>query len=127
MDVLREFPVRKSKKQKQPKELPPIEYRTSDGFRVLVGRNNVQNEKLSLKTAMKSDMWLHTQKVPGSHVIIKNTLNRSIDNSIYFGNSLDIKEVLFEIEEVLEEQYDDTLESVSISISDRDYYQNSNK
>ena len=60
----------KGKKQKQPKEMPPIEYRTSDGFRVLVGRNNVQNVKLSLKTAMKSDMWLHTQKIPGSHVII---------------------------------------------------------
>ena len=60
----------KGKKHKQPKEMPPIEYRTSDGFRVLVGRNNVQNEKLSLKTAMKSDMWLHTQKIPGSHVII---------------------------------------------------------
>lgn len=38
-----------------------------------------------------------------------------------------LKEVLFEIEQVLEEQYDDTLETVSINISDRDYYQNSNK
>ena len=60
----------KGKKQKQPKELPPIEFRTSDGFRVLVGRNNVQNDKLSLKVASKSDLWLHTQKIPGSHVII---------------------------------------------------------
>lgn len=60
----------KGKKQKQPKELPPIEFRTSDGYRVLVGRNNVQNDKLSLKVASKSDMWLHTQKIPGSHVII---------------------------------------------------------
>ena len=60
----------KGKKQKQPKELPPLEFRTSDGFRVLVGRNNVQNGKLSLKVASKSDMWLHTQKIPGSHVII---------------------------------------------------------
>ena len=60
----------KGKKQKQPKELPPLEFRTSDGFRVLVGRNNVQNDKLSLKVASKSDMWLHTQKIPGSHVII---------------------------------------------------------
>lgn len=60
----------KGKKQKQPKELPPLEFRTSDGYRVLVGRNNVQNDKLSLKTAQKSDMWLHTQKIPGSHVII---------------------------------------------------------
>ena len=48
----------------------PMEYRSSDGFKILVGRNNVQNDKLSLKTAAKSDMWLHTQKIPGSHVII---------------------------------------------------------
>lgn len=60
----------KGKKQKPPKELPPVEFRTSDGFKVLVGRNNIQNEKLSLKTAAKSDMWLHTQKIPGSHVVI---------------------------------------------------------
>ena len=72
----------KGKKQKQPKELPPIEYRTSDGFRVLVGRNNVQNEKLSLKTAMKSDMWLHTQKIPGSHVIICGDGNEISDEAI---------------------------------------------
>ncbi len=56
--------------QKQAKLLPPMEYRTSDGYRVLVGRNNMQNDKLSLKTAQKADMWLHTQKIPGSHVII---------------------------------------------------------
>lgn len=60
----------KNKKQKPPKELPPYEFRSDDGFRILVGRNNIQNDKLSLKTAMKNDMWLHTQKIPGSHVII---------------------------------------------------------
>lgn len=60
----------KAKKQKPPKELPPHEFVTDDGFRVLVGRNNIQNDMLSLKTAMKTDMWLHTQKTPGSHVII---------------------------------------------------------
>lgn len=60
----------KGKKQKPPKELPPIEFRSSDGFKILVGRNNAQNEKLSLKTAAKNDIWLHTQKIPGSHVII---------------------------------------------------------
>ncbi len=60
----------KGKKQKPPKELPPIEFKSSDGFKILVGRNNVQNEKLSLKTAAKNDMWLHTQKTPGSHVVI---------------------------------------------------------
>lgn len=60
----------KGKKQKPPKELPPIEFKSSDGFKILVGRNNVQNEKLSLKTASKNDMWLHTQKIPGSHAVI---------------------------------------------------------
>lgn len=60
----------KGKKQKPPKELPPVEFKSSDGFKILVGRNNAQNEKLSLKTAAKNDMWLHTQKIPGSHVII---------------------------------------------------------
>lgn len=38
-------------KQKQPRELPPLEYVTSEGFRVLVGRNNLQNDKLTFKTA----------------------------------------------------------------------------
>ncbi len=60
----------KGKKQKPPKELPPHEFISDDGFRILVGRNNIQNDKLSLKTAVKTDMWLHTQKIPGSHVII---------------------------------------------------------
>ncbi len=57
-------------KQKPPKELPPIEFYSSDGFRILVGRNNKQNDKLTLKTAEKTDIWLHTKDIPGSHVII---------------------------------------------------------
>ena len=56
--------------EKSPKPLPPIEYRSTDGFRILVGRNNLQNDRLSLKTARGSDLWLHTQKIPGSHVIV---------------------------------------------------------
>ena len=55
---------------KQPPALPPLEYETTDGFRVLVGRNNLQNDKLSMKQAGKLDMWLHTKDFPGSHVII---------------------------------------------------------
>lgn len=60
----------KARKQKAPKELAPIEFRSSDGFKILVGRNNIQNEKLTFKTAFKNDMWLHVQKMPGSHVVI---------------------------------------------------------
>ena len=72
----------KGKKQKPPKELPPIEFMSSDGFKILVGRNNIQNDKLSLKTAMKNDMWLHTQKIPGSHVIIVGDGKEISDESI---------------------------------------------
>ncbi len=72
----------KGKKQKPPKELPPMEFRSSDGYKILVGRNNVQNEKLSLKTATKNDMWLHTQKIPGSHVIILGEGREISDQSI---------------------------------------------
>ena len=57
-------------KAKPPKALPPVEYRSSDGFTILVGRNNKQNDQLSLKFAEKSDIWLHTQLITGSHVLI---------------------------------------------------------
>lgn len=57
-------------KQKPPQALPPIEYTTSDGFRVLVGRNNKQNDKLTLKTARKTDLWFHTKDIHGSHTIL---------------------------------------------------------
>lgn len=68
--------------KKQPKLLPPMEYKTSDGFRVLVGRNNMQNDRLSLKTAAKTDMWLHTQKFHGSHVIIVSDGREISDDAI---------------------------------------------
>ena len=57
-------------KAKPPKALPPIEYRSTDGFTILVGRNNHQNDQMSLKFAEKSDVWLHTQQITGSHVLI---------------------------------------------------------
>ena len=62
--------VHRKANDKKPKPLPPLEYCSSDGMRILVGRNNLQNDKLSLKTARGSDLWLHTQKIPGSHVIV---------------------------------------------------------
>lgn len=67
---------------KQPPALPPIEYETTDGFRVLVGRNNIQNDKLSMKSAGKLDMWLHTKDFPGSHVIIEAQDGQVSDRAI---------------------------------------------
>ena len=59
-----------SRKQKQQKALPPIEYRTSDGFKVLSGRNNRQNDMLTFKLADRADIWLHVKDITGSHVVI---------------------------------------------------------
>ncbi len=58
-------------KGKPPKSLPPMVYTSTEGFTILVGRNNKQNDKLTLKDAEKQDYWLHTQNIPGSHVIIR--------------------------------------------------------
>ena len=61
--------MQKGAKRKE-KPLPPLEFKSSDGYRILVGRNNVQNDTLTLRFAAKSDLWLHTKNIPGSHVII---------------------------------------------------------
>ena len=58
-------------KGKPPKSLPPIKFLSSDGYEILVGRNNRQNDKLTLKDSDKTDIWLHTQKITGSHTVIK--------------------------------------------------------
>ena len=61
--------VRADEKVKKLSE--PLRFRSSDGFDILVGRNNRQNDQLTLKTAKAVDIWLHTQGIAGSHVIIK--------------------------------------------------------
>ena len=48
----------------------PREFRSSGGFRILVGRNNRQNDVLTAKEARRDDIWFHTQKLHGSHVIL---------------------------------------------------------
>lgn len=59
--------VKNSKKSKASK---PLHYISSDGIDIFVGKNNIQNDYLSLKFANKNFMWLHTKNIPGSHVII---------------------------------------------------------
>ena len=65
--------LKKQGKGKKEKARPaaPWEFCTDSGLRVLVGRNNRQNEKLTLKDADRRDLWLHTQKIHGSHVILR--------------------------------------------------------
>lgn len=51
-------------------KLPPLRYRSDDGFSILCGRNNIQNERLTLRDSRNGDVWFHTQKIPGSHVVV---------------------------------------------------------
>ena len=57
-------------REKRQKPADFYRYRSSDGFLILVGRNNLQNDKLTLKTARGKDLWFHTKNAPGSHVVV---------------------------------------------------------
>ena len=60
----------KGKSRKLPKSLPR-KYISTDGLEILVGRNNRQNDSLTIKGADRHDLWLHTKDIPGTHVIIR--------------------------------------------------------
>lgn len=62
-----------NKKQRKVKVSAPEEFHTSDGTPVLVGKNNLQNDRLSFKIANKNEIWLHVKDIPGSHVVIRST------------------------------------------------------
>ena len=59
------------KREQKRTALRPYKFISSDGYVIYAGRNNKQNDALTLKSAMKSDLWLHTKNVPGSHVIVE--------------------------------------------------------
>ena len=61
----------KGKEKDKGKAQAPLRFVTDDGFEVLVGRNNSQNDELTCRLARRTDWWLHTQKVHGSHVILR--------------------------------------------------------
>jgi len=60
----------KAGKTEKVKQSAPLRFVSSSGTEILVGRNNEQNDKLTTKTARRTDIWLHVQKLHGSHVII---------------------------------------------------------
>ena len=62
----------------------PLKFETSDGYTVLVGRNNKENDYLTLKDSYSTDIWLHTKIIPGSHTIIKTKGDADVpENTIY--------------------------------------------
>ena len=60
----------------------PMEFRSSGGLTILVGKNNSQNDRLTLKEADKRDLWFHTQRIHGSHVILRTGGVRPDDQSL---------------------------------------------
>src|SRR5665647_699375 len=62
---------RKIAGNKKVKASAPLSFMSSDGFQIFVGRNNKQNDTLTLKSSSSNDLWFHVKSFPGSHVIIK--------------------------------------------------------
>ena len=65
--------IRDTDKKKKMKVQPtrPMEFVSSEGYRIRVGRNNRQNDELTLKQSAKGDLWFHVQKLHGSHVVVE--------------------------------------------------------
>ena len=59
------------KKHASVKQSQPLKFTAPDGTTILVGKNNYQNDRLTFKVSNPGDIWLHTQEIPGSHVIIR--------------------------------------------------------
>jgi len=73
---------RKGNKQMKQAPAKPLLFRSSDGARILVGKNNRQNDQISLKIAHKNDIWLHVQKFHGAHVVIECAGAEASDRTI---------------------------------------------
>lgn len=69
----------KNIKKKSPSEVIEFETQTIDGYTVYIGKNNMQNDYISLKLSNPNDIWFHTQKIHGSHVLLRNSENLEID------------------------------------------------
>lgn len=89
MELAEQGYIRAAKlKGKPPKSHPPLEFKSPEGFTILVGRNNKQNDMLTTKLAEKSDIWLHTKNITGSHVIIRANGQTVPDDTIIYAARL---------------------------------------
>ena len=61
----------KQKKEDRVRPQAPLRFRSDDGCEILVGRSNLQNDELVTKFGRRTDYWLHTQKIHGSHVLLR--------------------------------------------------------
>lgn len=96
--------LRETDRKKRMKLPPsrPMRFMSSDGFPIFVGRSNRQNDELTTKLAAKTDVWLHVQKIPGSHVIIETngrtppdrTVTEAMQLAAYYSQARDGQNVL---------------------------------
>ncbi|AWZ48248.1 fibronectin/fibrinogen-binding protein [Clostridiaceae bacterium 14S0207] len=95
------------KKVKDKNKSKPYHFVSSDGTNIYVGKNNLQNDYLTLKLAGKKDIWLHTKVIPGSHVIIQNdhgisdkTLEEAANLAAYYSKGRESSKVEIDYTEV---------------------------
>jgi len=70
----------KAAQRKKKSKPDPTRYELSDGTEVLVGHNNIENDYLTMKLAAKTDLWMHTKDIPGSHIIVRLGLGRTVED-----------------------------------------------
>ena len=98
--------LRASKKKKKPTKPAPEKFISSTGIPISVGKNNKQNDYLTFKLAKKSEIWLHTKDIPGSHVVIHSeqpdeaTLHEAAILSAYFSKARDSSSVPVDYTEI---------------------------
>jgi predicted ribosome quality control (RQC) complex YloA/Tae2 family protein len=98
--------AQKSKKKKKPTKPSVENYVSSQGIAISVGKNNKQNDYVTFKVASKSDTWLHTKDIPGSHVVIhsqdpdEETILEAATIAAYFSKARDSASVPVDYTEV---------------------------
>ncbi|GLC87463.1 Rqc2 family fibronectin-binding protein [Lysinibacillus piscis] len=95
--------LKKKKKQHKPE---PEQYLSSTGITISVGKNNKQNDMLTFKIAKRTDIWLHTKDIPGSHVVIHasepddTTLREAATLAAYFSKARESSSVPVDYTEI---------------------------
>ncbi|PJI09912.1 MULTISPECIES: Rqc2 family fibronectin-binding protein [Clostridium] len=97
----------KRNKHKKAKTSKPMHVKSKDGIDIYIGKNNKENDYLTLKLADKRDIWFHTKKIPGSHVIVKNfgnvpdsTLEEAAAIAAYYSKARESSNVAVDYTEV---------------------------
>ncbi len=98
--------MRASKKKKKVSKPEPEKFVSSSGIDISVGKNNKQNDYLTFKIAKRTDIWLHTKDIPGSHVVIhsnepdETTLIEAATLSAYFSKARESSSVPVDYTEI---------------------------